>query len=102
MSQTKQNESVELEKEPAEVLDDLTVGVVETGARRTVRTDRLDAEGVLLIERDEETVGMTPSALYESLYVAGYYYLPEYDSPWEVTEALDQLTESIEETDKHE
>ena len=84
---------VELEKPPAEVLDGLTIGLVETGARRTVSTDRLEADGVLLVEQDDDRYETSPLELYEDLYVAGIYYVPEYSPAWEVCEALDQLAD---------
>lgn len=90
---------LELSASPEEIVDGLTIAVVETGEQRTVSTERLVDDGVLVVRRPEavqhpdedEYLVLSPGALYERLYVEGSYYVPEYSPSWEVNEALDQL-----------
>lgn len=79
--------AIELSDRPENIIDGLQIGVVETGEKRTVNADNLEG-GELVLEWDDETVVTTPEELYESLYVAGIYYIPEYTPAWEVNEAL--------------
>lgn len=86
-----QKDVVELESSPTEILEGLTVALVETGRKYTVSTDRLEDEGDLVVEKGvEDDVTLSPAALLERLDV-GIYYLPEYSPAWEVDEALSRL-----------